>query len=190
MWFSGVRYLESTNMTSMMTEEAKSKKIAIIGGGMSGLMTSLLLSSVGLTNWHIIESSDRIGGRIRTKYLDGTGRDDYQYQEMGPMRFAVSIKYADTNQTLDIQDHKMVFQLVDVLNSMNGNESDLAIKFIPWIQSSPNAPASSGGVQLPNGLIPTAAQIASNESLAAPEICLPTLKEQVTGKTQLKASWI
>jgi hypothetical protein len=26
---------------------------------------------------------------------------------MGPMRFPVSTKYADTNETLDIQDHKV-----------------------------------------------------------------------------------
>jgi hypothetical protein len=71
---------------------------------MAGLMTSLLLQSVGLKNWEIIESSQRVGGyvfsnfnhqnvvthlnpsRIRTKYLNGTTPDQYQYQEMGPMR--------------------------------------------------------------------------------------------------------
>lgn len=87
LWFDGVRYLESKNKTTVSTEEAKSKSIAIVGGGMAGLMTSLLLDSVGMTNWHIVESSERVGGRVRTMYLNGTGPDDYQYQEMGPMRF-------------------------------------------------------------------------------------------------------
>ena len=95
---------------------------------MSGLMTSLLLTSVGITNWHITESSERVAGRIRTEYLNGSKPDDSQYQEIGLTRFPVSIKYADTNETLDIQDHKLVFQLSDVLNEMNVNSSNLALK--------------------------------------------------------------
>ncbi|KAH7304227.1 hypothetical protein B0I35DRAFT_382764 [Stachybotrys elegans] len=168
LWFDGVRYLESKNLTAIETEQAKSKRIAIVGGGMSGLMTSLLLTSVGLHNWHITESSQRVGGRIRTKYLAGTTPDDYQYQEMGPMRFPVAVQYADTNDTLDIQDHKMVFQLGDVLNQLNKNKSSLAVNFIPWIQSSPNLPANSRGFRLPNGRIPTRAQLAANPALANP----------------------
>lgn len=73
--------------------------------------------------------------------------------------------YQDTNRTLDIQDHKMVFQLADVLNQMNGNASDLAVKFIPWIQSSPNTPANSRGYRLPDGRIPSAAQVAADPDL-------------------------
>lgn len=169
LWFDGVQYLESKNVSETVTEQAKKKRIAIVGGGMSGLMTSLLLSSVGLHNWHITESSNRIGGRVRTKYLDGTSPGDYQYQEMGPMRFPVSIKYEDTDEELEIQDHKMVFQLADVLNKLNQqNNSDLAIKFIPWYQNTPNVPANSRGKRLPNGRIPTRAQLAADPSLANP----------------------
>ncbi|CRK42061.1 hypothetical protein BN1723_005253 [Verticillium longisporum] len=155
LWFNGVKYLNSTKKASLSTAEAQSKKIAIVGGGMAGLMTSLLLTSVGITDWHIIESTARVGGRVRTKYLNGTGPNDYQYQEMGPMRFP----------TLDIQDHKMVFQLADVLNEMNGNDSDLAVKFIPWIQSSPNTPTNSRGYRLPNGHIPSSAQAAASPDM-------------------------
>jgi len=49
----------------------------------------------------------------------------------------VSVQYADTKEVLPIKDHEMVFQLAEVLNIMNGNKSDLAVNFIPWIQSSP-----------------------------------------------------
>jgi hypothetical protein len=49
----------------------------------------------------------------------------------------VSVQYADTNEVLPIKDHEMVFQLAEILNLMNGNNSDLAVNFIPWIQSSP-----------------------------------------------------
>jgi hypothetical protein len=101
-WFDGVAYMQSKNNSASVTATAKSKKIAIVGGGMSGLMTSLLLTSVGITDWHIHESSQRVGGRVRTKYLNGTAPGDYQYQEMGPMRFPVSTRYADTNETIDI----------------------------------------------------------------------------------------
>ncbi|KAF2641117.1 hypothetical protein P280DRAFT_303009 [Massarina eburnea CBS 473.64] len=167
-WFDGVAYMQSKQNNASFVTQAKSKKIAIVGGGMSGLLTSLLLDSVGIHDWHITESSQRIGGRIRTKYLNGTSPEDYQYQEMGPMRFPVSTKYADTNETLDIQDHKMVFQLGATLNKMNGNKSDIAVNFIPWIQSSPNVPADSNGYRLPNGRIPSAAQIKANSSLVLP----------------------
>ncbi|KAF1999220.1 hypothetical protein P154DRAFT_523440 [Amniculicola lignicola CBS 123094] len=167
-WFDGVAYMQSKTNNASFVAVAKSRKIAIVGGGMAGLLTSLLLDSVGIKDWHITESSQRVGGRIRTKYLAGTTPDQYQYQEMGPMRFPVSVTYADTNETLDIQDHKMVFQLGDVLNAMNGNASDLAVKFIPWIQSSPNVPANSNGFRLPNGRIPSAAQIRANSSYRYP----------------------
>ncbi|KAH4855446.1 hypothetical protein HBH70_126920 [Parastagonospora nodorum] len=167
-WFDGVAYMQSKQNNASFVAVEKSKKIGIVGGGMAGLLTSLLLDSVGIHDWHIMESSQRIGGRIRTKYLAGTTPDQYQYQEMGPMRFPVSTKYADTNETLDIQDHKMVFQLGDVLNQLNGNKSDLLVKFIPWIQSSPNVPANSNGYRLPNGRIPSAAQVKANSSLVLP----------------------
>lgn len=162
-WFDGIAYMQAKQNNASYVAVEKSKRIAIIGGGMSGLMTSLLLDSVGIHDWHITESSQRIGGRIRTKYLAGSTPEQYQYQEMGPMRFPVSTTYPDTNETLEIQDHKMVFQLGDVLNRMNGgNTSSLAVNFIPWIQSSPNVPGNSNGFRLPNGRIPSATQIKNN----------------------------
>lgn len=164
-WFDGVAYLRSKNQSAAFTVDAKSKKIAIVGGGMSGLLTSLLLTSVGINDWHIHESSYRVGGRIRTRYLNGSSPSDYQYQEMGPMRFPVSIEYSDTNETLEIQDHKMVFQLGDTLNKMNADHPELAVNFIPWIQSSPNTPLSSYGVRLQNGQVPSKADIAANRTL-------------------------
>lgn len=167
-WFDGVAHMASKPNNESFVAMAKSKKVAIVGGGMSGLMTALLLDSVGIKDWHITESTYRVGGRIRTKYLAGTAPDQYQYQEMGPMRFPVSVKYADTNETLDIQDHKMVFQLAEYVNQLNGNDSSLAVNFIPWIQSSPNLPANSNGYRLPNGRTPSAAQIKANSSLVLP----------------------
>jgi monoamine oxidase len=185
-WFDGVSYMQSKQNNASFVAVEKSKKIGIVGGGMAGLLTSLLLDSVGIHDWHIIESSQRIGGRIRTKYLAGTTPDQYQYQEMGPMRFPVSTKYADTNETIDIQDHKMVFQLGDVLNQLNGNASDLMVKFIPWIQSSPNVPANSNGYRLPNGRIPSAAQLRANSSLSFPSATSPDKQAQSHSAEELE----
>ncbi|OGM40768.1 amine oxidase [Aspergillus bombycis] len=164
-WFDGVSYMQAKEPGKAVVAQAKDAAVAIIGGGVSGLMTSLLLESIGMHNWHIIESSGRIGGRIRTEYMNNTRPDQYQYQEMGPMRFPLSITYADNNQTVEIQDHKMVTQLSDVLNGMNLDHPELVLNFIPFIEKSPNVPASSDGYRLPNGLIPTTADIAANSSL-------------------------
>jgi hypothetical protein len=52
------------------------------------------------------------------------------------MRFPVSLTYAETNETLYIQDHKLVFQLADVLNGMNADVDPVfQVGLIPWIQS-------------------------------------------------------
>jgi len=87
-WFDGVAYMKSKNNSGAFIAAAKDKsrylvetdcaldlimsryetvliysiEIAIIGGGMSGLLTSLLLQSVGVQNWKIMESSQRVGG--------------------------------------------------------------------------------------------------------------------------------
>lgn len=84
-----------------------------------------------MDNWKILEGSQRLGGTVHTSYFNGTEPEDYQYQEMDAMRFPVSIKYAGTNETLQIQDHRMGFDLADALNVLNGNDSSLEVKFIP-----------------------------------------------------------
>ncbi|KAK4955691.1 hypothetical protein LTR10_006630 [Elasticomyces elasticus] len=159
-WFDGVEYLKEKEPEDVFVASTKSKTIGILGGGMSGLMTSHLLDSVGFHDWTIIEASSRIGGRVHTSYLNGTTSDQYQYQEMGPMRFPVSIKY-DENTTYQIKDHRMVFQLADVLNKQNGYDPKHNVSFIPWIQSAPNDPASTSK-RRPDGTIPGRAEVAAN----------------------------
>lgn len=105
-WFDGVAYLQEKEPDEVFVAAAKSKTVGILGGGMSGLMTSHLLESVGFHDWKIIEASARIGGRVHTSYLNGTKPSDYQYQEMGPMRFPVSITYDDPAETIQIMDHR------------------------------------------------------------------------------------
>ncbi|KAK3051840.1 hypothetical protein LTR09_007140 [Extremus antarcticus] len=157
-WFDGVAYLKEKEPDEVFVAKTKSQTIGILGGGMSGLMTAHLLDSVGFHDWNIVEASGRIGGRVHTAYLNGTRPDEYQYQEMGPMRFPVSITYPDTNETLKINDHKMVFQLADVLNDQNSHNPDYAVKFIEWIQSSANAPTSTTK-RRPDGTIPGVTEV-------------------------------
>lgn len=61
-WFDGVAYLKAKEPEASFVAGKKDQKIGIIGGGMSGLMSGLLLDSVGIHNWEISESSQRIGG--------------------------------------------------------------------------------------------------------------------------------
>lgn len=78
-WFDGVELLQSKNHSYVDVEEAKSKHIAIVGAGMSGLMTFLSLRQAGFKNLEIIEAGERLGGRVHTTYLSG-GPFDYSYQ--------------------------------------------------------------------------------------------------------------
>lgn len=161
-WFDGVAYLQEKEPDSIFVAAAKSRTVGIIGGGMSGLMTAHLLDSVGFHNWTIVEASGRIGGRVHTSYLNATRPDQYQYQEMGPMRFPVSITYAtDPPETIAIQDHRMVFQLADVLNAQNGNVSEYKVDFIKWIQAAANDPVATSK-RRPDGTIPGAAEVKAN----------------------------
>lgn len=63
-WFDGVAYLQSKNNTASFVAGKKDQKIGIVGAGMAGLMSGLLLDSVGIHDWEISESSHRIGGYV------------------------------------------------------------------------------------------------------------------------------
>lgn len=166
-WFDGVAYLQQKQPGDAFVASAKSKKIGILGGGMSGLMTSLLLDSVGVKNWKIIESSQRVGGRIRTTYLNGTSHEEGQYHELGPMRFPFEIKDTETNETFPINDQKMIFELGDRLNKLNADKPELKVDFIEWIQSSPNTPVDTS-FRRPDGTIPGKTEVATDPAYAAP----------------------
>ncbi|KAF2754175.1 hypothetical protein EJ05DRAFT_504277 [Pseudovirgaria hyperparasitica] len=165
-WFDGVEYLSQKEPDEVFVSSVKTKRFGIVGGGMAGLTTALLLDSVGIHNWQIIESTGRIGGRVHTFYAPGTTGDDYQYQEMGPMRFPVEITDSDTNETIQIMDHRLVFQLADYLNNMNNNDSALAVNFIPFIMSGQQNLPSSTTQRRPDGTVPTVGEVSANPSLA------------------------
>ncbi|KAH7357946.1 flavin-containing amine oxidoreductase-domain containing protein [Plectosphaerella cucumerina] len=164
MWFDGVAYLQQKQPDEAFVASAKSKSFGILGGGISGLMSSLLLDSVGIRNWKILESSERVGGRIRTVYLNGTTPEEGQYHELGPMRFPFEITDAETNETFPINDQKMVFQLADVLNELNAGNDAVQVKFWDWIQSNPNTPVDNPNRRA-DGTFLSRAEVAADPSL-------------------------
>lgn len=130
-----------------------------------------MLDSVGVHNWHILESSSRLGGRVRTAYLNNTTPDEGQYHEMGPMRFPYSITDETTNETYVINDQQMVFQLGAKLNALNAARANnstnhTVVEFIPWIQSSPNTPVNTQH-RRPDGTFPGKTEVATQPEYAA-----------------------
>ncbi|GES59698.1 L-amino acid oxidase LaoA [Aspergillus terreus] len=162
-WFDGVNAINATSLNATARAAAKNASVAIVGGGISGLATALMLDSVGMHNWEIIEASDRVGGRFRTKFVGGT----QEWAEMGPMRLPVRAHYAD-GEVVEYTDHAMVFQLAELLNQMNRNDSQWRIDFIPWIQHHPNELLALDTRRLPDGRIPTRADIEQDSSLEEP----------------------
>ncbi|PBP21190.1 l-amino-acid oxidase [Diplocarpon rosae] len=164
-WFDGVKYLKQKQPSDVFVARSKSSRFGILGAGISGLFTGMILDSVGIHNWTILESSDRLGGRLRTTYLNGTSPDEYQYSDLGAMRFPTAIKNHEKNETIPVMDQRLLNQLVDVLNNFNKNDTSLTIKFIPWIQNSANAPEATSK-RRPDGTVPGQAEVAADPSLA------------------------
>jgi len=166
-WFNGVALLKDKEPSPVDVKEAKSKEIAIVGAGMSGLMSYLVLTQAGMKNVKIIEAGQRLGGRVHTEYLTG-GPFSYSYNEMGPMRFPYTYTDSSTGETINITDHQLVFQLAGEMNKLNRNDKNLSVDFIKWIQSSSNGLVYKNGFKLPSGLPPTVAQVRADPSLTGP----------------------
>lgn len=167
-WFAGVQALKQKQPSTVEVKAAKSKNIGIVGAGMSGLMTYLVLHQSGFTNLTILEASNRIGGRVHTAYLTG-GPFDYSYQELGAMRFGVD--YVDNNNNRhNISDTQFVFSLIHEMNKMNKDDPKLKIDLIPWIEDNDDGLQYFHGIRMPDGLPPTLKQIAKDPSLSIPVV--------------------
>ncbi|KAI1328961.1 hypothetical protein F5Y16DRAFT_397922 [Xylariaceae sp. FL0255] len=61
-------------------------KVGIIGAGIAGLYTALILDDLGF-EYDILEANpDRVGGRLYTHYF-GKAEEKHQYYDIGAMRF-------------------------------------------------------------------------------------------------------
>ena len=101
---------------------------------------------------------------------------------MGPMRFPEAIQYTGTNETLPINDQKLVFQLADVMNKLNKGHPNFTVNFIPWLQKNPNGLYYFNGIKKPNGLPPTVTEVQNNKNLTA-QIPIDPLVTTITDAT-------
>ncbi|KAJ5756504.1 hypothetical protein N7533_006047 [Penicillium manginii] len=189
-WFNGVTLLKSKDFGAVDAKKIKEKciqsrssrntlamthsfilAIGILGAGISGLMTHFLLRSVGFQNIEISESTDRVGGRIRTEYFD-SDESNYQYQEMGAMRIPLTapIPLGNETLTLNFTTHRIVFQLSETLNQLNKHHESFKVDWIPFIQNSDNALSLNGDKRNRDGSIPTIGDVAKDSSLGASKI--------------------
>lgn len=87
---------------------------------------------------------------------------------MGPMRFPLSYTSSETNETVQIQDHRIVFQLASEVNTLNKNNSNFTVDFIKWYQCSLNGLYYVNGARKPDGQVPTLSEVNANASLLGP----------------------
>lgn len=92
---------------------------------------------------------------------------------MGPMRFPKTWT-SSANETYDINDHKLVFDLAAEMNKLNNHAANWSVDFIPWYQSNPNGLYYYDGIKLDTGLPPTVSQVAANSSLSITRENLPS----------------
>lgn len=85
--------------------------------------------------------------------------------EMGPMRFPYQWM-SSTNETYNISDHQLVFQLAAEMNEINQHDANWSVDFIPWYQSNGNGLYYYNGIRLADGMPPTVDQVAENASLS------------------------
>lgn len=99
------------------------KNIAIVGAGMSGLYSALLLKeNQPDVQVKIFEAADRVGGRVYTHWFEEGKKN--QYFEAGAMRLPKTLW----------QEH--VFDLIDFLNA--SLPKSLSIQLIPYMYSCPS----------------------------------------------------
>lgn len=95
-------------------------KICIVGAGISGLYTAMILDSLNIPNltYDILESSDRVGGRLFTHQFD---EEEHQYYDVGAGRYP---RLKMMNRHVDQGVTKMVWSMLtfgsDALISSEG----------------------------------------------------------------------
>lgn len=101
--------------------------VGIIGAGMTGLYTAMILKSLGI-KYEILEASKRPGGRVYTHYFDEEKRDG-DYYDVGAMRFP---KIPIMRRTFDL------FDRVGIRD--NTSTPPTRGSLIPYYLSGPNTP--------------------------------------------------
>ncbi|KAK3370575.1 hypothetical protein B0H63DRAFT_528291 [Podospora didyma] len=61
-------------------------RICIVGAGVSGLFTAMILKYIGIDDFDILEASDRVGGRVYTYEFPDDPNCPHNYYDIGAMR--------------------------------------------------------------------------------------------------------
>ena len=85
--FAYDRYLAHPAGIGQVPAERSGTEVAVVGGGLSGIVTAYELMKMGLRP--VVYEADRIGGRLRTEHFPGVGSPEV-VAEMGAMRFPLS----------------------------------------------------------------------------------------------------
>lgn len=99
-------------------------KICIVGAGVAGLLTALMLKIGGIYDFDVIEASDRVGGRLYTHWFSDKENPDseHDYYDIGAMR----IPEIKTMQSY----------VVPLLSPPAPNEKSLTVSIVHLISSS------------------------------------------------------
>lgn len=104
---------------------------------------------------------------------------------MGPMRFPYQWT-SSSNETYNISDHQLVFQLAAEMNQLNGHDANWSVDFIPWYQADGNGLYYHNGIRLADGMPPTVDQVAANASLSVHPVydaSTTALQDQISAVT-------
>nr|CAG8512895.1 6075_t:CDS:2 [Entrophospora candida] len=118
--FSATPYHPPPSLPQNPRQPSRQPKICIIGAGMSGLFSALLLQKAGIQDITILECQDRVGGRVHTQYFSEK-KEEKLYGELGAMRLPVT------------PEHQMVG-----LYFYNDSRNDGQIGNIAWANDSQN----------------------------------------------------
>ncbi|CAI2164553.1 3716_t:CDS:2, partial [Funneliformis geosporum] len=134
-YFDYVKRLKDDN-TDIFPRDTPTEnpKICIIGAGLAGLFSALLLKEAGIKDITILEYQDRVGGRVHTHYFTDDPDDERRlYGEIGAMR----LPYVEGRP--ELSPHQLVFDTIDYLNEYNKDDDKKQITTIPFIFSDSNA---------------------------------------------------
>ncbi|KAF9560294.1 amine oxidase [Agrocybe pediades] len=137
---------------SRPTQSEGGEVVGILGAGVGGLYTALMLESLGIP-FEILEASDRVGGRLYTHKFTGEQAGKYDYYDVGAMRFPLP-KTDEKGDYLPgvMQRVGKLFKYIDMQD-----------KLIPYYFKSDGRP----GFQYFNGV---RARIGDNNSFNAPDL--------------------
>ncbi|CAI2191950.1 10486_t:CDS:2, partial [Funneliformis geosporum] len=134
-YFDYVKRLKDDNTDIFPRDTpAENPKICIIGAGLAGLFSALLLKEAGIKDITILEYQGRVGGRVLTHYFTADPDDERRlYGEIGAMR----LPYVEGRP--ELSPHQLVFDTIYYLNEYNKDDQKKQIKTIPYIFSDSNA---------------------------------------------------